>query len=349
MAATICGGVHELVAPPETLARFPRAYWGREFISKATTPRDLRADFARIAAPWEAAGLGVYISFKPALEDVAAGRWTTFFRLLGAWLADHPTVKVIIWHEPEDDFPGRGADFAAMFNRGRKEIKAGYAGAVVVYCANSYRWRTNNGDAYLKPDGWTSIAADEYLNDVYSGGGSFPATAILPEHTGWNGWYQRIVAPRLAAGEAVVYGCGERGIQNADAAARAATWLREGDWLATRRGAFDGADQTKRPPTVYLAWGTVGAEDDPGWPISGESVAAVNALLEDLGAPLAGPVHDRYQEGYDAGRASMLVELSTARAEGERAGRARGAYDAYVDAAGFAMAKASALGIGSGS
>ncbi|MEU4158338.1 hypothetical protein [Actinoplanes sp. NPDC026670] len=284
-ARTVSVGVHEDALPSVTRERYPAARVGREFIPPLPRGKDPGKVFERIrelARPWRDGG--VYISYKPAPGEVAAGDWTRVHRDIGRWLADHPWVRIIVHHEPEG---GRdrldGATFRAVFARSRDEIKAGWAGARVAYCAMAYQWRPS-GRAAQAPGQWRRVEADEYLCDVYSGmnenNGAFPAHLILPEHPGYTGWFDTIVRPRLATG--LTYGLAERGFMGEDGL-RAATIRRESAWLdrVFDRHAATG-DPAGRPPTVYLAWSTPGAEDDKAWVLTDDSRTAMRELTGAL-------------------------------------------------------------------
>lgn len=340
---TALAGVHDARTPPLVINAFPGATVGREFVAGEQAAGDLRVKFDKLSAPWLAAGGQVYVSFKPKAADVTSGAWAPWLQKLGVWLADHPGVKVIVWHEPEDDMSGTA--FASMFNRCRDAIKSGWQGATVAYCAMGYHWRPT-GNAGKSPAGWQKVVADEYLVDVYSGV-SFPETAILPEHPGFNGWFDAIVRPKLSGGEAVSWGVAERGFQALDSATRATTVRREADWLAGLPAAFAGGAPTKRPPMLYLAWNTPGSEASSRWFLDPAGEDALRYLIAQMlttqGSPVVKPdvavppvvpvVIDRYDQGYAdgvaAGRASRDTEVGQARAEGQAAG-ASAAYSQMV-------------------
>jgi hypothetical protein len=253
-----------------------------------------------LAAPWISADGGVYVSFKPLLSDLNSGKWKTYLNQLGAWLHDYPSVAVIVWHEPENDM--RGDQFTALFNRARTEIKDGWADARVAYAAMAYQWRP--GGKATPDAGFAGAVADEYLCDVYSGV-SFPATAILPNHAGWLGWFSTIVAPRLAGGE-LVYGVAERGFQG-DPAVVSAAIQAEADWLRAKVAGYDGKDTSKCPPSVYLAWSTAGTEGDNRWVWNDQSRALfaqiVSALAATDQAVSDQAVSADWQAGYEKGLA----------------------------------------------
>lgn len=302
-------GFHETATPATTTTALPGARYGREFISgplpgNAIAPQDLRGRFAKLADPWTTTGGGAYVSFKPLPADVATGKWTTYLSQLGAWLRDYPTVAVIVWHEPENDMAG--TQFAAMFNRARTEIKAGWGGARVAYAAMAYQWRPG-GKAATDP-GFAKAEADEYLCDVYSGV-SFPAAAILPTHAGWLGWFKTIVVPRLAVGE-VVYGPAERGFQG-DPKVVAAAIQAEADWLRQQVAGYDGSDPSKCPPSVYLAWSTAGTEGDNKWVWTDQA----RAMFAQIVSALAPAVTADWQDGYNKGLADGKAQLEGARAQ----------------------------------
>ncbi|GIE27029.1 hypothetical protein Ait01nite_000740 [Actinoplanes italicus] len=280
-------GVHEKAEPGDTRRRFPAARIGRGFIGplkRHESPDRVLQLLRGFAKTWRDGG--VYVSYKPSPEEVSTGRWTAVHREIGEWLADHPWVGIIVHHEPEG---GRGSldggTFRAVFNRSRDEIKAGWPGARVAYCAMAYQWRPG-GSAAKRPAAWQRVEADEYLCDVYSGrngeNGSFRGDLILPEHPGFVGWFSAIVRPRLEAGGTVAYGLGERGFMGEDTL-RAATIRRERAWLdavfdryATGRRPID------QPPSVYLAWNTPGWEDETGWVLTGDSAVAMRELTDAL-------------------------------------------------------------------
>ncbi|GIF44846.1 hypothetical protein [Actinoplanes xinjiangensis] len=280
-------GVHEDALPSSTRERYPAARIGRGFIPPLPPGGDPRKVFDRIrelARPWRDGG--VYVSYKPAPREVAAGRWAAVHREIGAWLKEHPWAGIIVHHEPEGgEHRLDGETFRALFDRSRNEIKTGWPGARVAYCAMAYQWRPG-GRAAQDPGPWRRVVADEYLCDVYSGmnenNGAFPAHLILPEHPGFMGWFTAIVRPRLAAGAAVTYGLGERGFMGDDGL-RAATIRRESAWLAT---VFDryatGRKPLDLPPSVYLAWSSVGREDEKGWLLTDDSAVAMRELTDDF-------------------------------------------------------------------
>jgi hypothetical protein len=282
-ARAVSVGVHEDATPASTRDRYPAARLGRQFIAPLRPGKQPGTVFDRIrelAEPWRDGG--VYVSYKPSPGDVAAGRWAGVHREIGAWLADHPWVGIIVHHEPEGGTDRLdGATFREVFDRSRDEIKRGWPGARVAYCAMAYQWRPG-GHAAEQPGPWRRVEADEYLCDVYSGrnerNGSFPGHLILPEHPGFTGWFTEIVRPRLAAGETVTYGLGERGFMGDDEL-RAATIRRESAWLETvfARHAVS-RKPADLPPSVYLAWSTAGRENERGWLLTGDSAVAMREL-----------------------------------------------------------------------
>lgn len=311
MIVAALAGVHDARPPAAVIAAFGGATVGREFIAGEQPPADLRAKVDRLAAPWLSIGGQVYVSFKPRPADVASGTWAPWLEKLGAWLSNHPGVKLIVWHEPEDDMSG--AQFATMFNACRNAVKTGWADATVAYCAMAYHWRAA-GNAGKNPTGWQRVIADEYLVDVYSGV-SFAETAILPEHPGFVAWYEAIVKPKLDAGQPVSWGVAERGFQAKNPAARAATIRREADWLAAR-----GGDR----PMLYLAWNTGGTEGDSAWLLDAAGEEAMRYLLTTFLASDTQPdLEDRYQRGYADGRASRDAEIQQVRDAALGAGRTR--------------------------
>ena len=282
-------GVHpdDGVTPGQVREQFPAARVGREFIKPLASGEEPEKVFDRIrkhAEPWHDGG--VYVSYKPPPREVAAGRWAAVHREIGAWLAGHPQVGIIVHHEPEGGKDRLdGETFQAMFDRARREIKHGWPGARVAYCAMAYQWRPG-GRAAMHPDPWRRVVADEYLCDVYSGmnerNGAFPTDLILPEHPGYLGWFNAIVRPHLAAGKEVTWGLGERGFMGDDKL-RAATIRRESAWLDT---VFDryaaGHKPADLPPSVYLAWSSRGWENEPGWILTGDAAVAMRELTTDF-------------------------------------------------------------------
>lgn len=346
---TALAGVHDARTPALVVGAFPGATVGREFVAGQQPAGDLRPKFDKLSAPWLAAGGQVYVSFKPKADDVSSGAWAPWLQKLGVWLADHPGVKVIIWHEPEDDMSGTA--FASLFNTCRAAIKSGWQGATVAYCAMAYHWR-KAGNAGKSPNAWTKVVADEYLVDVYSGV-SFPETATLADHEGFNGWFDTMVRPKLSGGEAVVWGVAERGFQAKDSATRAATIRKEADYLAGLPAAFAAGAPTKRPPAVYLVWNTGGTEQDSAWLLDTAGEDAMRYLITQFlttqGTPPVTPspnvppgapvVIDRYDQGYAdgvaAGRASRDNDVTAARSEGLAAGAA----SAYAELVQWATTK----------
>lgn len=282
---TVSVGVHEEAAPGDTKVRYPAAAVGRLFIPPLPPHEPPSKVFDRIKTitePWLDAS-GVYVSFKPRPAEVIRGEWAGVHRQIGHWLATHRNVKIIVHHEPEGGEDRLdGATFEAMFRQARKEIKHGWAKACVAYCAMAYQWRPG-GRAEAAPEHWQRVVADQYLCDVYSGmnqhNGAFPANTILPEHPGYHGWFNAIVLPRLAAGETVEWGLGERGFMAEDDLVRAATIRRESAWLSevfARHTA--GGRRTGYPPSVYLAWSSPGTEHEPAWVLTGDSEVAMRDL-----------------------------------------------------------------------
>jgi hypothetical protein len=278
----VSAGVHE----DSTTGHYPAATVGRIFIPPLEPREPFEEVFRKIktqSVPWLGNGRSVYISYKPRPEDVRHGRWSGVHRQIGHWLENHQNVTIIVHHEPEGGSDRLdGATFEAMFRRAREEIKTGWPGARVAYCAMAYQWR-EGGTAARSPEHWRRVVADQYLCDVYSGknerNGWFAETAILPEHPGFLGWFHTIVLPRLTAGEAVDWGLGERGFMAGSDEVRAATIRREAAWLA---GVFDrfaaGSPLTGYPPSLYLAWSSPGQEHEPAWVLSGHSAEAMREL-----------------------------------------------------------------------
>lgn len=272
-------GVHDVRPPADVFAAFPGATATRVFVGPGPLKvgTDLAAKVAAACRATLAAGGIPVVSFKLLPPDVAAGLWDGALRKLGAWLAKHPQVIVVPWHEPEDDHPTAAAvkAYAAAFNRIRTLVKALSPATVVAYCAMGYQWGPQ-GSAVANRAVWRLVEADLYLCDVYSGK-SFPASAILPEHAGFARWRAEIV-------DAVPgrrWGVGERGILAGPT--RAATWARESDWL-TGPG---------RDCAVYVVWNTPGTEDDDRWVQrstygtdgDGGEISAVRDLVAALTVP----------------------------------------------------------------
>jgi hypothetical protein len=282
---TVSVGVHEEAPPRDTKVRYPAAAVGRLFIPALLPqepPSKVFDRIKKITEPWLGSA-GVYVSFKPRPAEVIRGEWAGVHRQIGVWVAAHPNVKIIVHHEPEGGEDRLdGATFEAMFRRARNEIKDGWGGACVAYCAMAYQWRPG-GRAERAPEHWQRVVADQYLCDVYSGmnrhNGAFPATTILPEHPGYLGWFSAIVLPRLARRGTVEWGLGERGFMAEDDRVRAATIRRESAWLGK---VFDryaaGSPLTGYPPSVYLAWSSPGTEHEPAWVLTGDSAVAMRDL-----------------------------------------------------------------------
>lgn len=78
------------------------------------------------------------------------------------------------------------------------------------------------------------------------------------------------------------YGLGERGFMGDDRL-RAATIRRESAWLGT---VFERHAASRKPvdlpPRIYLAWNSVGTENEPGWLLTGDSAVAMRELTTDL-------------------------------------------------------------------
>ncbi len=242
-------GVHDARPPAEVFAAFPGATMTRPFIGPGVMPKgtDLVARFEAVAKPTWAAGGTPVVSVKLNPADVAAGAWDDGLRKLGAWLAGRPETVVVLWHEPEDDHatPSAARAFVAAFNHARTLLKQGCPALVVAYCAMAFQWRPGSR-CTAEAAVWRGIVADLYLCDVYSGK-SFPASAILPEHTGFARWKKEIV-------DAVPgrrWGVGERGILAGPT--RGATWERERTWLADTDCA------------LFMVWNTPGTEGDGRW------------------------------------------------------------------------------------
>ncbi|GAA0492802.1 hypothetical protein Ade02nite_69570 [Paractinoplanes deccanensis] len=286
---TVSVGVHEDDDVPvaKTKERFPAAAVGREFIpplKPGEEPAKVLKRIEKLAERWGKGG--AYVSFKPSPHEVAAGKWTGVHREIGEWLAEHPQVGVIVHHEPEGGKDRLdGPTFEAVFERARKEIKAGWPGARVAYCAMAYQWRPN-GVAGKNPGPWKRVEADEYLCDVYSGknehNGAFPTNLILPEHPGYVRWFDEIVRPRLKAGQNVTYGLGERGLMGPDKL-RAATIRRESDWLDTVFDRYEASNSLlDLPPRVYLAWNSIGWEKEYAWLLTKDSLVAMRELTTNF-------------------------------------------------------------------
>ncbi|MEV4345173.1 hypothetical protein AB0J83_11920 [Actinoplanes sp. NPDC049596] len=289
---TVTVGVHEddHVTPEETRKRFPAAKVGRVFIpplKHGAPPEKVYDKILNVTKPWR--GGGVYVSYKPSPRAVANGQWTKVHHDIGLWLERNPWVKIIVHHEPEGgDHALEGPVFRDMFTRARNEIKDGWAGATVAYCAMAYQWRSSRnprwaGDAARNPGAWKEVVADEYLCDVYSGqngrNGAFDADIALGDHPGWTNWFDEIVRPHLENDEEVVYGLGERGFMDDENRVRATTMNKESDWLDR---AFDRYAATRRavdlPPSVYLGWNSIGTETERDWLWDDDAVEAMRNL-----------------------------------------------------------------------
>lgn len=249
--AVVLVGVHDVRPPAGVFAAFPGASATRVFVGPGPLPvgTDLVARVEAACRDTLAAGGVPVVSVKLLPVDVNAGLWDGGLRKLGAWLAKHPQVIVVAWHEPENDFqtPNAARVFAAAFNRVRALLKGVSPGTAVACCAMAYQWRPGSKTT-ADPAVWRAIDADLYLVDVYSGK-SFPASAILPEHAGFRRWKTEMV-------DAVPgrrWGVGERGILAGPT--RAATWTRERDWLSG----------PGRDCAVYMVWNTPGREGEDRW------------------------------------------------------------------------------------
>jgi hypothetical protein len=264
-------GVHEIAAPGDTMARYPGARWGREFVAgkgglplpASTTEAQLIAQVSARLTPWVRAGGGCVVSVKLDLPVVATGVWDARLTGLGKALTGL-NVVVVVNHEPEDDLTAAG--FAAGFTAARTALKAGWAGLDVAYCAMAWQWRPGSKTT-ADAAAWAAVDADLYLVDAYSGQ-SFPPTAILPEHPGFQRWWARIVGDHPGRR----WGVAERGWQTGPG--RASTIGREADWLTT--------DPVGRTCEMYVVWSTPGVEANRGWVADTGAEGAIRDLIARL-------------------------------------------------------------------
>ncbi len=268
-------GVHEDAKPAATTSRYPAALWGREFVAgrdgvplpESTTASQLTGAVLAKVQPHTSTGGGCVLSLKAPMAAVARGKWDARLGAVAKAL-EGLAVIVLLWHEPEDDL--KASVFVPGHNRGRQVLQQQNPGLEVGYAGMAYQWRPGSkttGDAVA----WAGdLQADLYLADVYSGV-SFPATAILPEHTGWVRWYAEMVAAHPGRR----WGVAERGILAGPT--RVATIAREAAWLAS--------DPIGQKCEMYLWWSTGGQEGNPGWVLDAAGEAAVSQLLSRLTVP----------------------------------------------------------------
>lgn len=223
----------------------------RVFTGGTLAPQSLIAKIEAVSLPSWKAGLTAVWSFKPGTGDVFNGKWRAPVEELADYLKAHPDRKTVVipWHEPENDdksFPRGGVDFVRMFELVAGWMRGRHPKVVLAHAALAYRYARQLDDKQAAT--WRT-SADVHCADVYSGR-SFPLTAILPEHPGYQRW-RRCVARDSA------WGITERGWTidaPGEQAVRAASMAREAAWLAGQR------DQ----PEWYLLWNTGGTEGDKG-------------------------------------------------------------------------------------
>lgn len=252
-------GIHEGKSTAATRKRFPQHTLAREFINpqQSALPFDASRRFGNVCTGPNSEGVCVWVSFKPKPVDVASGSWSAPLRATAEWFRNNPNNVLIIHHEPEDDYSGR--TFRDMFNRCADTLRAGYPEIRLCYAANTYQWLPDKAST-ARPQDWQGINANIYAADVYSGGTSFPPTATLAEHVGFQRWLEYI-APSGP------YALAERGW--GAHVKRVETIARESVWLETHP---DG-----QRVTDYIVWNT---GDDKGvWPLDGQAETAVGALF----------------------------------------------------------------------
>jgi hypothetical protein len=242
-------GIHEdnpLSVPPiNTL--------GPTFLG-ALSPLQFLSKFkATCQAAWSK-GMIPVMTFKPSLSSVATGKWDAVLLAAGAWALK--PIYIYPWHEPENDM--NAADFTKMFNRVYKHLSSGTV--KVGYASMAYQWRPGSPTT-ATPALWRPARVDFWASDVYSGK-SFPDTATLATHAGFQRWWH------LCA-EGAPFIITERGFHSTGQA-RADVIHAEDRWLQSQ------------PVRGYLYWSTPGTENDPAWVLDPISRMAVKDLLADL-------------------------------------------------------------------
>lgn len=294
---TVLAGVHEqyqgsdATTPAETLERFPQAVITREFQASPIGPQNIVPKLKSLCQDVWDAGLVAAVSFKFTPADVLSGAWKPYIQSAVAWLRDNgygDKTLFIIWHEPENDVPKwfrNAEDFVVYFNKVHDWVKAIDPNLLTVHAALGYRYADKNMGTVSNPNMqpididdarakvWGRTKADIKCIDIYSGR-SFPLKTILPELTGFMRWVT------FTVGDTAKYGVTERGWMadtSQEYTDRAATVMREGDWL---RGTELG-----RRCIVWIAWLTAGTENDLTLKPDSKMASAVNYVLAKVNEP----------------------------------------------------------------
>ncbi len=293
--------------PAQVKARYPRAMWGRAFVSgEQATAIDLRPKFEALYGDYIDAGLNVYVSVKTNVSDTRNGLWNARMTELGAFLQPLAGRVRVIWrHEPEDDNIG-GPAFVHAFNKVHDRIKLGGPDVQVGTSAMAYQWRPGS-TATAVPAEWLSyngvnLNADFIAADVYSGR-SFDLEDTLADHPGYQRWLTAFALPLMSArGQDIPIILTERGFETPSATNPT---NRSALRVSAIEAEFAYLEAASEPIRGYIFWSSPGTEDAAGLVLDSAAEEAVIAGMAELAENPDDPDGPgTYEEGYAAGVAA---------------------------------------------
>lgn len=283
-------GVHEeATTGGRTLERAKIAF-PYSNLSRAFVPNLVRSDFVKKveAALRPHIRMGgedhkVYLSLKTDQTLTARGGYVNAYGNVAKYLCKEGLchrVSVIPWHEPEDNFVG--TLYQRYFYNVRTAMKNKCPDVQVGTATNSYHWDTKWNNKNVSVAGKTDNPLDWWVEadfkgiDIYSGR-TWKLNKILPELNAFNRWHEHNVGDEP-------YQVNERGFATPSKnepfeqyELRAATILREFEWLKN--------DRIGQKCEDYLFWNSSGRERDESLvldPLGEEALReGINMLVED--------------------------------------------------------------------
>lgn len=280
-------GVHEEpTTGGRTVARaqkaFPRSNMSRAFVNNVIYSDFVRKVQGALKPHLTATDSRIYLSIKTDQSVTAKGGYRKPYGNIARYLCQHSLctrVRLIAWHEPEDNFTGKL--YQKYFNNVQGAMNDVCPHIMVGTASNSFHWTPKWNDKNKSVKGSTDAPEDWFVNaafkglDIYSGR-SYPLATILPELDAFNRWHFHNVGD----GEFVINERGwatpSKNEPETQYELRAETILREFDWLVN--------DPVGQKCTDYQYWNSSGKEKDEGLvldPIGEEALRQGIALLLD--------------------------------------------------------------------
>lgn len=280
-------GVHE---EPTTGGRsveraqraFPKTNLSRAFVNNIITSDFVRKVQAALKPHLTETDSRIYLSMKTDPRLTARGGYTRAYGNVARYLCNEGLcgrVRLIAWHEPEDNFTGKL--YQKYFTQVQGSVRDACADLMVGTAANSFHWGSKWNDKNKSVKGTTDapeewfVPADFKGLDIYSGR-SYPLATILPELEAFTRWHYHNVGDGKFAINERGWATPSKSEPEVQYELRAETIAREFEWLKN--------DPVGQRCTDYQYWNSSGREKDESLmldPLGEEALSQGIALILD--------------------------------------------------------------------